>query len=238
LLLDDRNERSKRRRDLSNHVVTRVYRPPEIILTEAHYGPKLDLWSLGCILVELIQCSDEYNTSSKANHNRYLFKGTSCYPLSPQLDESKVDYQEGVPMEETDLLRLILNVLGEQNSKDLSFITKKHYKNHVRRNNPNLPKIKFDQEFKKSSTDIPKIIESLLEFNPEFRQSAGELLKLPIFDSIRRQSREVPASVKLEFDYDRAGVFDYENFEYSDNNSESLARLLHSEISNFREHQP
>jgi mitogen-activated protein kinase 1/3 len=76
---------------LSNHVVTRVYRPPEIILTENEYGPKVDVWSLGCILVEILQCSDEYTVTSKSNHNRYLFKGTSCYPLSPQEDPEKVE---------------------------------------------------------------------------------------------------------------------------------------------------
>mmetsp|Transcript_35911 Transcript_35911/g.55138 ORF Transcript_35911/g.55138 Transcript_35911/m.55138 type:complete len:93 (+) Transcript_35911:642-920(+) len=65
-LLHGRNERNKRPRDLSNHVVTRVYRPPEIILTESEYGPKVDLWSLGCILVEILQCSDEYTVHSKA----------------------------------------------------------------------------------------------------------------------------------------------------------------------------
>jgi len=53
-LLHNRNDRNKRPRDLSNHVVTRVYRPPEIILTENEYGPKVDVWSLGCILVEIL----------------------------------------------------------------------------------------------------------------------------------------------------------------------------------------
>jgi len=73
-------------------------------------------------------------------------------------------------MEKTDLLCLILNVLGEQNSKDLSFITKKHYKNHVRRNNQNIPKIRFDQEFRRSHDGIQQIIETFLEFNPSFRR--------------------------------------------------------------------
>jgi hypothetical protein len=100
-------------------------------------------------------------------------------------------------MEQTDLLCLILNVLGEQNSKDLSFITKKHYKNHVRRNNQSIPKIRFDQEFRRSHDDIPLIIETMLEFNPFFRRSAAEIIKLSIFDSVRNPILEEPAEFQL-----------------------------------------
>ena len=42
--------RIKKRRQLSPHVVTRHYRPPEIILLEKTYKPSVDLWSTGCIL--------------------------------------------------------------------------------------------------------------------------------------------------------------------------------------------
>jgi serine/threonine protein kinase len=42
-------------RRLSDHVVTRWYRPPEIILIEKDYGPAIDIWSVGCIMAELLQ---------------------------------------------------------------------------------------------------------------------------------------------------------------------------------------
>lgn len=38
---------------LTSHVVTRWYRPPELILKSSHYGGAVDLWSSGCILAEL-----------------------------------------------------------------------------------------------------------------------------------------------------------------------------------------
>jgi cyclin-dependent kinase 7 len=35
-------------------VVTRYYRPPEILFGAKHYGPMVDIWSLGCIFGELL----------------------------------------------------------------------------------------------------------------------------------------------------------------------------------------
>lgn len=40
--------------DLTEYVVTRWYRPPELLLRCVHYGKPVDVWSVGCILAELI----------------------------------------------------------------------------------------------------------------------------------------------------------------------------------------
>ncbi|CAI4229132.1 unnamed protein product [Auanema sp. JU1783] len=36
----------------TNRVITLWYRPPELLLGEEHYGPQVDVWSVGCILAE------------------------------------------------------------------------------------------------------------------------------------------------------------------------------------------
>lgn len=38
-------------RQLTQHVVTRWYRAPELILMQQFYNAKIDIWSVGCILV-------------------------------------------------------------------------------------------------------------------------------------------------------------------------------------------
>lgn len=48
----------------TNMVVTRWYRPPELLAGEKKYGPPIDMWGIGCILAEMIT-------------GRPLFKGTS-----------------------------------------------------------------------------------------------------------------------------------------------------------------
>lgn len=56
-LNQEREARIAKPRDLSNHVVSRWYRAPEIILVEKLYGPQVDMWSAGCILSEMISCT-------------------------------------------------------------------------------------------------------------------------------------------------------------------------------------
>ena len=35
-------------------MITLWYRPPELLLGATKYGPEVDLWSVGCILAELV----------------------------------------------------------------------------------------------------------------------------------------------------------------------------------------
>lgn len=39
--------------DYTNRVITLWYRPPELLLGATVYGPAVDIWSAGCIMVEL-----------------------------------------------------------------------------------------------------------------------------------------------------------------------------------------
>ncbi|CAL8470770.1 g10312 [Coccomyxa elongata] len=38
----------------TNRVITLWYRPPELLLGSDHYGPEVDMWSVGCIFAELL----------------------------------------------------------------------------------------------------------------------------------------------------------------------------------------
>lgn len=49
-----KNSTPKRERSKSPHVVSRQYRSPEIALGES-YDKKADVWSLGCILYDLMR---------------------------------------------------------------------------------------------------------------------------------------------------------------------------------------
>ena len=69
-------QRSSVPREVSPHVVSRQYRPPEVILLERSYDERVDLWSCGIILLELsLMCFDDKNAS--------FIRGDSCFPLSP-----------------------------------------------------------------------------------------------------------------------------------------------------------
>jgi renal tumor antigen len=42
------------RQPYTEYISTRWYRPPECLLTDGYYGPKMDLWGVGCVLFEII----------------------------------------------------------------------------------------------------------------------------------------------------------------------------------------
>ena len=39
---------------MTDYVATRWYRAPEVLLSFKKYGPSVDVWSIGCILAELL----------------------------------------------------------------------------------------------------------------------------------------------------------------------------------------
>tara|TARA_B100000482_G_scaffold157402_1_gene119422 strand:- start:717 stop:1784 length:1068 start_codon:yes stop_codon:yes gene_type:complete len=47
-------ERVDSQGSMTEYVVTRWYRAPEILLGNVHYGPGIDVWSVGCILAEML----------------------------------------------------------------------------------------------------------------------------------------------------------------------------------------
>lgn len=63
--------------NLTAHVSTRWYRAPELIILERKYSNAIDIWSVGCILGELMTMMEDFSA------RKPLFPGKACYPLSP-----------------------------------------------------------------------------------------------------------------------------------------------------------
>jgi serine/threonine protein kinase len=66
-------------------MVARWYRPPEIILEVSNYDTRVDIWSLGCVFAELAYMWDNETNNPD---NRFLFTGSSCFPLSPVFSDN------------------------------------------------------------------------------------------------------------------------------------------------------
>jgi len=90
-------------------MVARWYRPPEIILMCKNYDTKIDIWSMGCIFCELAYMWDNPQNDPE---ERFIFKGNSCYPLSPDKSEMG-DNAKKVQISENDQMIKILETLGK-----------------------------------------------------------------------------------------------------------------------------
>lgn len=80
LLIAQREDTMRQPREMTCAVMSRWYRSPEVILTDKTYGKGCDIWAIGCILIELIIGSKEFQDKE----TRYLFQGLSCFPISPK----------------------------------------------------------------------------------------------------------------------------------------------------------
>ena len=40
--------------NFTDYVATRWYRAPELLVGDTQYGPKVDVWAIGCVFVELV----------------------------------------------------------------------------------------------------------------------------------------------------------------------------------------
>jgi len=82
---------------------------------------------MGCILSELLHGTQEYEGKSEYKQDeRFLFPGSSCFPLSPCDDMNEEANQEQPQVNivsQNDQMIKILEVLGKQESHtDYSFI--------------------------------------------------------------------------------------------------------------------
>ena len=180
-------------------VMSRWYRAPEVILTDKSYGKGCDIWSIGCILIELIISSKDFENQD----DRYLFQGLSCFPISPKNpNDEDADY-------EVDQLVKIMHRFKKriQPKLDFAFISgddELSYQKEVFSNVLKQPEMKQLEDYfrGKIRDDLLQIMMDMLEYNHYFRPTADELLQYPIFDSIRIPENEVTAPYKLVINLD------------------------------------
>lgn len=187
---------------LSVHVVTRWYRAPELILIEKDYSAAIDIWSVGCIFGELMLMMKD---NSKTFVDRTpLFPGKFCFPLSPpDTKNSSIKINEyGFPVDKTDQLTVIFELIGTPSDEELSFITDQNgilYLKSLKFRQKKDLKVKFPG----SPEEALDLLSSMLKFNPNDRIRLDEALNHPFFDEVRDASKEVEADFSLEFGFEK-----------------------------------
>ena len=159
-------------RQLTKHVVTRWYRAPELILVQ-DYTSAVDIWSLGCILAELLSMQEgNYQDRSP------LFPGGSCYPLSGK--EEKED--------RLDQLSVILGVIGTP--KEVEGMASSDYLKQL----PHSKGKPLETVYPAADPSAIDLLKSMLQFHPEQRCTAGEALEHDFLKSVRRKDLEKQGS--------------------------------------------
>lgn len=207
---DDRNfqsgeseKGSQTYKKLTNHVVTRWYRAPEIILLSQtrRFLHKVDVWALGCIFAELLTMLSSNQPNSK--NRAPLFPGSVCYPLSPAKNKSKKNRNK-------DQLSLIFNIIGRPSVKERSLIHREDALSYLK-TFPYTKSINWFNRYPGCVAEEIALLVSMIQFHPANRISCHEAIRHPFVKRFRSRKRETrPEPVKHEFeDKDGLQVEDY-----------------------------
>jgi len=114
-----------RRHEFSTNVVTLWYRAPELLLGMTKYGPKVDVWSAGCIFVELLEKLSPFPGKTETQQMELIFKlcGTPnehTWPGVSKLPEYKKLSETGKGR----YLNKIDDIYGHWNPKALDLLKK------------------------------------------------------------------------------------------------------------------
>lgn len=171
LLNESKNERLNLPKILTQHVTSRYYRPPEVILLEKYYDYSLDIWSAGCIFADLLLMK-----LPAIKERLPIFYGKYCFPLSPA-SSPLVSPQEALHL---DQMTKILSVIGFPDKESLSFVSDPKAHEYLARFH-NLTKVDFKMIMPWISDLESDLLEKMLAFNPFHRPSASECLNHPYF---------------------------------------------------------
>ncbi|XP_061628412.1 mitogen-activated protein kinase 12 isoform X1 [Phyllopteryx taeniolatus] len=99
--------------EMTGYVVTRWYRAPEVILSWMHYSQTVDIWSVGCIMAEMLQGKPLFKGSDHLNQLTEIMKitGTPTQEFIAELqsDDAKSYIQSLKKVEKKDLHKVFSN---------------------------------------------------------------------------------------------------------------------------------
>jgi mitogen-activated protein kinase 1/3 len=171
-------------RQLTKHVVTRWYRAPELILIQP-YTSAVDIWSLGCILAELLSMQE--GSVPGYQDRSPLFPGGTCYPLSGEGGNLNSD-------ERLDQLSVIFGVIGTPSPEDIAAIGKA---NEYIKTLGKIQSKALESLYPAADPAALDLLKQMLKFNPRSRCTAEEALEHDFFRNMRRPEMEGTAETPL-----------------------------------------
>jgi mitogen-activated protein kinase 1/3 len=195
---------NKDRAAMSNYIATRWYRAPEVILGKKRYTKAVDLWSVGCILAELIGRKPIF-PGRDSFHQITLICSALGTPTTNQVNGSS---KNSAPVAAAPVpLKGAAGTGGAHGPTDdyISALPKK-------------PKVPFQQLYPKASASACDLLDKLLVFDPDKRLTVEEALKHPYLGELHCEDDE-PTCKHMDFT-------DF-YFEYLKLTKEDLRVLIH-----------
>lgn len=189
------------KRHLTQHVVTRWYRAPELILLQRDYTEQIDVWSVGCIFAELLQMLPGTMIEDRGP----LFPGSTCFPLSPDR-KHKNDYKYHTRGGQ-DQLNKVFDLIGSPTLEDQATIAREDARKYLscfeRRSGIGL--VNRFPHVDRLSLDL---LGGMLVFNPKARITVQACLEHRLLEEVREPRSEITAPEVVLLDFDKEKEID------------------------------
>jgi serine/threonine protein kinase len=176
--------------DLTEYVVTRWYRAPEIMLSCQDYTTAIDVWSVGCIFGEMLGRKPLFPGAWRMdtpvrcllpapNPTPCLLQCHACLRkprLTTLLACAGNDYIHQ--------LKLITKLLGTPSLEELSFVTNQKARRFMQ-NLPKEPPGSLQLKYPEASADALDLLDKMLVINPAQRITVVQALEHPYLASLR-----------------------------------------------------
>lgn len=188
---------------LTEYVVTRWYRAPEIMLACHEYSYPIDVWSVGCIFAELILRKpyfpgDDYIDQVCWAHDGNAAQGRDGLMYDAVLLRT-VSYR--VSISSVVQLTIISEKLGKLPEGDLDFVTSDKAKRFMRKL-PNKVPVHFSLQFPGTPLEALDVMRKMLEIHPGKRITIDQSLKHPFFGPLHNPADEPVSSTKFDFSFE------------------------------------
>jgi mitogen-activated protein kinase 1/3 len=170
------DDTQEEREHLTEYVVTRWYRPPEILAESPFYGASADVWSVGCIFGEML-----------SHTRRPIFKGTS-----PQNQMGLIVKALGIPSTSE------LDFCTSRESRGAIG----RLCNTIRREN--IKPWKFHERFPTANPLAVDLLEKMLKFDPRERITAEEAMRHPFLADVHSHWSPLPKARHFDFSFETA----------------------------------
>lgn len=174
--------------NMTEYVVTRWYRAPEVVLSPKEYEHKMDIWAIGCIMVELILKEPLF----RADNYLHLVKLIINILNVPDNDLSIYKYGNRIIKKKKESKKIQKKTFSQ-------YFRKKEKKYNYPNNLTNI--------YEPISDTLFELIESMLSFNYSSRPNSECILNNKYFDEYRyklEKYKNPPVQFQLDIEQENA----------------------------------
>eukprot|EP00658_Telonema_sp_P-2_P015050 TRINITY_DN15762_c0_g1_i1.p1 TRINITY_DN15762_c0_g1~~TRINITY_DN15762_c0_g1_i1.p1 ORF type:complete len:147 (-),score=28.20 TRINITY_DN15762_c0_g1_i1:133-573(-) len=141
---------------MTQHVVTRWYRAPEVILRKRDYTTAIDVWSVACVIAEMFPLLSE--SKDVRAKRKVLFPGKSSWGMSPVSYET---YNTDTDFMANGQMMVILDVLGTPTQAQICKVQDRQARQMLEKLRPR-PPVDFEKLFPSADSQALDLVRKML----------------------------------------------------------------------------